>query len=229
LTKEPSLHSYKLYYPVDAECLCCHVIMQFTFRSRSDQVVCASCQRHQGTSAAKLIQRDQDHIGLWRSELGLEKEARAEHVQRLNNTIARRDADIVELRESLSDARGAIKTELKNRPVATVMAWIESENIAEALNLRDAAYRSRDHALSVIWHIDRLHHDHDEKDNHCSCGKGASKCKEHEALERIVEALDRWEESQIDRLKRDLEHGLPRDHPEVLKHGRSYRGLRYGS
>lgn len=33
----------------------------------------------------------------------------------------------------------------------------------------------------------------------------------------MIRVPDRWETSQIERLEKGLEHGLPRDHPEVMR------------
>lgn len=217
------MHGYKLHYPVDAECLCCHVVMRFTFKSNSDQVICTSCQRHQGSTVPKLAQRDKDHVNLWRSELALAAEAHAERMAGLIAKLRTRDEEIGTIQTQLLDARHAIETELLEGPIASLQGWWDSIQIEEAHTARDQAYRSRDHALRTMWRLDKLHHDGSQP-NHCSCGKTTGKCQEWQALTDNREFLYRWESKQIERLKLDQEHGLPDDHPEVLRTGRrSYR------
>lgn len=91
--------------------------------------------------------------------------------------------------------------------------------------MRDAAYRSRDHAYRALLAADELHHDDDERADYCSCDRRAQECKEMAALAPAVNALRRWAYHQIERLRRGLPDGLPDDHPEVLRLGQSNRQI----
>jgi len=55
-----------------------------------------------------------------------------------------------------------------------------------------------------------------QRPERCSCGKPAPACKELRAIDDMEETLYRWEHHQVERLKKDLEHELPDDHPEAL-------------
>ena len=83
---------------------------------------------------------------------------------------------------------------------------------------RDAAYRSRDHAYRALWAVDRLHHEDEARDGYCGCGRHADRCMVLAAIWPAVDSLIKWEKNQIDRLQRGQPHGLPAEHPEVLKH-----------
>ena len=100
-----------------------------------------------------------------------------------------------------------------------VEKWLNGEAVAEARDRRDAAYRARDRAFRAIWSLDRLHGTSERDENQCACGKRLSKCREAEALQPVVEVLMRWENDQIDRLRRGLPCGLPQEHPEMQKYG----------
>jgi len=174
-----------------------------------------------------MLQRDSDHINLWRSELQLEQEARTAERRQAKASAESREAELLRMRQELSDMRGALKADLDARPVASVEKWYQGLEIQTALQEKEQAYRSRDNALSIIWNLDKLHHDHPSKDHYCSCDKRTSQCEEWKVLERTRAFLYKWEDQQVQRLKKDLPHGLPDDHPEVLKLGRR-DSWRYG-
>jgi hypothetical protein len=110
---------------------------------------------------------------------------------------------------------------VENAPLATVEQWWANEQVVIAAERRDVAYRSRDQA---IWAVDRLHHEDEARERYCSCGKRTDQCKELDAIATVREALIKWENNQVDRLNRDLPHGLPDDHPELFKYkGYSHR------
>ena len=219
-------HSHPLHRPIDVECQCCRLVTRFEFGSWSDLVVCKGCKRHYGELKHQLWQANLDHLGMWKSELTVMREEHAAEIARLKAKIVRAEAELRQMRLELTDAQHAIETQLRDGPLATVEAWWNSLVIAEANDKRDAAYRSRDHAVRVLWHLDKLHHDGGQP-NHCSCGKTTSKCKEWQLMDEHRSFLYSWERKQIERLEDDLDHGLPDDHPEVLKRvGSSYRPFR---
>lgn len=221
------MHHHPLHQNVTVECLCCHVQAEMCFGSQSDHVICKGCIRHQGHATHSLQLRDFDHINLWWSELEIEKEARAAERRHAKAAADLREAELLRVRQELSDLRGALKAEIDQRPVATVERWFQGEAITAAHVERDNSYRSRDRALQIIWNLDKLHHDDERKNNLCRCGKRTHQCREWKVLEPTRAFLYKSENQQVDRLKRNLPHGLPDDHPEVLKRGSGWRFRNY--
>lgn len=209
------MHQYPLFGVVRAECACCHVSYETTFTSASDQVVCKGCLRHQGDTVTKLSQRDHDHIGLWRSELGLEHERSQRRLEQQQVLIEGYRTEIERLQEAGEEMRATLRAELHRAPDEEVLQWFASQEVQEAFTQRDAAYRSRDRAYRALWAADRIHHHDRTHDDRCSCGHPAIDCRELRAIEDIGESLDLWERAQIERLERGQEHCLPYDHPQV--------------
>lgn len=209
------MHGYPLHHLVRAECTCCHVGYDTTFTSSSDQVVCKGCRRHQGDTVAKLSLRDRDHIGLWRSELGLEREGSQRRLEQQQALITGYRSEIELLQKAVEDMRATLRAGLQRAPDEGVLQWFASQEVQEAHAQRDAAYRSRDRAYRALWEADRIHHHDRLHDDRCSCGRPTTACRELQAIEDIGEALDHWEQAQIERLKRGLEHCLPYDHPQM--------------
>jgi hypothetical protein len=185
-----------------------------TFASNSDHLICRGCRRHQAATKRSLDLREQDHIAFWRSALQLEQEDRAEERQAAVLAAQQQDQRIAQLAAEVLDLQGAVKNGLTAQPVASVERWLQNEAVDAATEERDRSYRSRDRALGVLLQLDRLHHEHPERDNYCSCGKTTNQCTEWQTIEDIRPFLHTWEARQIDRVKQGLEHGLPPDHPE---------------
>lgn len=222
------MHAYPLQRPVTVECHCCRVEHEFMFTSKWDQVICRSCVKHQGNTAEKAGRRDFDHVNLWHSEMAITKEehaaAWAELNERRRQADEERDQKITDLHAQIEDLRAVIRAGVENAPWPTVEHWYQSEQVADATRKRDSAYRSRDRAFRALWFIDQVHHEDAGRANYCACGNRAEKCQVLDALEPVRDALYKWENQQIDRLRSDREHGLPHEHPEVLRHGgRWYR------
>lgn len=215
-----------LHRPIRTECLCCHVEQEFTFRSQSDQVICKSCFRHQGDTITKARQRNTDHIGLWRSELAIAREDHAHEVARLHGIVEQRDRELARQRTEIEDLRAVVRAGVESAPLATVEKWFADEQVVAATTQRDTAYRSRDQAYRALWAADRLHHEDETRDGYCACGHRADRCKELDAIAPAANALIRWENNQIERLRSGLPEGLPDEHPEVLKLGYDRRHTR---
>lgn len=217
------MHTYSLYYPVQAECQCCRVVTEFTFKSKHDHVVCKGCIRHQGDSPAVLQLRDTDHVGLWQSEVALVAEAAdsreaalQQEIDRLKEQLERRGTDVEDLRETVR--RGVAEA-----PLAAVEKWLHSEEVMKAHGERDRAYRARDRLFQALWALDQMHGPGEGDPHQCACDRRLSRCREAQALAPIVDALTRWEKDQIDRLRRDLSCALPEQHPEWNRAGRRPR------
>ena len=65
--------------------------------------------------------------------------------------------------------------------------------------------------------IDKRHHAKDTRTSPCSCNN--SRCDIPRVLEPILNDLDKWEKSQVERAEQGKINGLPKEHP---KHNRSY-------
>jgi hypothetical protein len=173
----------------------------------------------------KANQRNTDHIGLWRSELAIINENHADKATRLQNVIEQRDRELARQRTEIEDLQAVVRAGVENAPLAAVEQWFASEQVAAATTQRDSAYRSRDHAYRALWAADRVHHEDESRDGYCSCSKRTDRCKELGALAPAVNALLKWENNQIERLRSGLPDGLPNEHPEVLKLGHDRRHI----
>jgi hypothetical protein len=211
-----AVHDYPLHHTVDAECQCCGVVYDTVFTSKSDQVVCRGCIRHQASDARSLLLRNADHKALWRSEVAL---LRDHYVRRMEAVAAESKAyreEVNRLQEVINELKQTIRDGLALEPPESVLEWLVNEAIDDAETERDRAFRSRANAYRALWAANALHHHEVQRPERCSCGKPAPACKELRAIADMEETLYRWEHQQVERLKKDLEHELPDDHPEVL-------------
>lgn len=205
------MHTYELHREVHVPCHCCRVVVDFVFKSTSDHVICKACQRHQGDTTAKALQRDRDHVGLWSSEVQLLREEF--------------DADRMRAREATRELERRLRqTQLENESLkktlergfegaapADVERILIDQAVREAHEERDIAYSSRDHVYRSLWAVDDLHHDQ-EVPEHCSCGSRG--CPVLKALQPVQSSLYAWENKQITRAQNHRPHGLPRQHPK---------------
>jgi hypothetical protein len=144
-------------------------------------------------------------------------EARIEKVrEELRKRLAERDQIIAERDVLIGDLRHAIRESELN---PAVEEWLADDMIRTAYAKRDSAYRARDFALRTIWRFAQIHDDDPGRDDHCICGSKADRCPELEAIADEIPTMREWEQNQIERLLDGLENGLPREHPEVRKHG----------
>jgi hypothetical protein len=195
------LHHHPLFEYVDTACLCCRRPVWFYFTSASDQVVCPGCTKHQGSSPSREKQRHTEDVALWRDDVA---EIREQHAQ-----------EVASLTERIKELEARLAEEIAKRPTQVVEQWIGEAEVRDAEEQRNAAYRSRDGAMSAICALALIHR---EVENHeCRCGKRVAKCREAQIVEEVVESLDRWETKQIQRLRSDLPHWLPPNHPEVIR------------
>lgn len=217
------MHRYPLHRKVEATCTCCQIERDFTFKSHTDQVVCPGCARHQGDSPKQESLRNRDHADLFRSEFLLAQEDRKEDATRHARALeaakavtAERDTVIREKSATISDLRAAIQSGDMNPEVER---WLAEEAVKKAQEQRDSAYRSRNYAFESLWRLSLLHRHHDTDLGLCACKRKADKCKELNAIREGLPAVKNWEKIEIDRLHDNRDHGLPPDHPEVLRLG----------
>lgn len=207
-------HSHALHVEVEAECECCGLGCWFTFRDRSDSVVCGGCQRHYGSELKKLQLRDQDHKSVWISELRVRDEKIREELVAASGRYEALEAETGKVRAENDQLRSALATGFSNAMPADVERILQDDEVQTSLEQRNAAYRSRDHAYRSIWKLDQLHHASTRAPEDCSCGRRATSCREYQALEVVREALNQWEKAQIERAQHGRQNGLPREHPD---------------
>lgn len=217
------MHNHPLHSRVTVQCDCCKIPRDFAFSSSSDHVICKSCHRHQGDSQGKKALRNEDHAGLFRSELLLSHEDRRADEQRfedkleeMKERITQRDTIIAAKDLLIGDLEAAIRDGDLN---PAVERWLADDEVRTALRRRDSAYRARDYAFAALWQIARIHHPDERDDQHCSCTRPAKRCPELVGIAGELDALRDWETTQVERLHDDRDHGLPDNHPEVLKAG----------
>ncbi|SHV60754.1 Uncharacterised protein [Mycobacteroides abscessus subsp. abscessus] len=211
------MHNYQTFKPMVVDCECCRLPNEFLFTSKHDRVICKGCLPHTG-SPEKQQRKLRDHAGLYLSELRLAIEERESDAQRYRDSLRDQRAEhqerVDQLTQRIAELGAALHDGARN---PAVDRWLADEAVTQARENRDRAYRARDFAFAALWQIDRLHHSDDNSSDHCSCGKAERKCRELDAIRTEVHALRRWEDVQIDRLLDGLDHGLPDNHPEVLR------------
>ena len=220
-------------------CNCCGISYRFTFTSKSDHVLCQECRLHQRRTQEVIERRNIEHIKSWQQAMS---QLAATHrgaldterttIAKLKEDIAIRDEKIEELRTSvkaLTEETQRVLTEsLKGQarePGERVLSLL-ANTVAEQANVeKQTAFRIRDYAMARLWVVDEIHHADDEKNGHCTCGEDLAKCAVYEALAPIRNALYKWEIHQVERLEKNLSHGLPAEHAEVMKRQKTYRKI----
>lgn len=207
-----------LYDPVIWPCSCCGLDRTFTFMSQTDQTVCRLCQRH-GQDGDKRLTLHRDW---WRKYTDGLRAAHSTEAAGWRAAAHGLEAKIAERDRKLADMRTVAIRGYEQTPLGGIRAWLQEGIVIDAESKMRGAYRARDKVMGTLWRFDRLHHEADKPDM-CSCGERSDQCKEFETLASVIDALDKWETKQIEFLRKDVEHNLPREHPEVQKQ-RSYRG-----
>lgn len=217
------MHQHPLYRRITVTCECCEIPQDFEFKSATDLVICKGCTRHSGDSKRKQDLRARDHTGLYWSELEISREDRVEDERRHELECDRLRARIAELEDSIHDRDntiGDLQAVLKTGHLNSgAEQWMADLEVKSAHDKRRSAYRSRDFVYVALWRVAQLHDIDDSRPDYCICGADADSCRELAAISRQLSFLEIWEEKQIERLLEDREHGLPDEHPEVLKYG----------
>ncbi|MBV0916540.1 hypothetical protein [Mycobacteroides chelonae] len=221
------MHNYVTFRQMTVECECCELPNEFFFKTKHDRVICKGCEPHNG-SPEKQQRKLRDHAGLYLSELRLAQEDSETQAQRHRDSLRtmqdQHSEEIGVLNEKIEQLRKA----LHDGADPAIDRWLADEEVSSAREKRDRAYRARDFAFAAIWQIDRLHHTSDKSPNQCSCGKAQHHCQELGAIKTEIIALQRWEEVQIERLLDGRDHGLPDNHPEVLRLSGTVLGFKRG-
>jgi hypothetical protein len=208
-------HNYPLHVDIDAECQCCRMLQPFRFSSPTDHVVCTFCSRHLGGD--KAAKRDTDHLAMWFER---HSEAIAAHRSFVAAATAEKtsaDAANAELRAQLNDLTKSIADEFDRSPLGGARGLVENEVTRRAERRTELAHRLNDRIMAALWRVDTLHRDDEANNLRCTCGKPTAECAEWKAIEPQRRALYDWENRNLALLKEGKRHGLPDDHPEVVK------------
>ncbi|WP_426515651.1 hypothetical protein ACPPVQ_13670 [Diaminobutyricibacter sp. McL0618] len=123
---------------------------------------------------------------------------------------------IKELTAQLADLSDVVSRDYANAPIGDLQSWLRSQLVEDAQQATRSAFRARSAAMAVLWNLDGLHHE-SPNGKTCVCGRKVSDCRELRFLADCTSTLYGWEQQQLDRLKKGLECGLPREHPEMVK------------
>ena len=186
-----------------------------------------------------IERRNTQHIKSWQeatrqlAERHHERlEAERQIIKNLRDDLTNRDEKILDLRTSnkaLTEEMQRVLTEtLKGQarePNERVLGLL-ANTVAEQANAeKEVAFRMRNYAMARLWVVDDFHHADDETNGSCTCGEILTRCNVYEALTPIRNALYKWEIHQVERLQKNLSHGLPPEHVEVKQQQQTYRKI----
>lgn len=158
---------------------------------RPRQRRCPECHGH----AEDTPEAGQAHIRMWK-------------------TLARsRKQDHEKVEEQLSERITELEQELRDRPTRPVHHWVDRNELEEAHEKAERAYRSRESAWRALCEIRLLHREGEA--GHCRCGERLDRCKIAQIVDRYP-GLEKWETGQVRRLRAGESHELPDGHPAVL-------------
>jgi hypothetical protein len=142
-----------------------------------------------------MLEASRVHAELWR-EL-----ARSRQLER--------DAREGQLRNQLAE----LEQKLRDRPTRTVERWVDLDELEEAREEAERAFRSRDNAWQALCMVRLLHRE--GQPGQCRCGLRLDRCKIAQVVDHYP-GLEKWEKEQVGRLRRGLQHNLPDGHPALL-------------
>ena len=207
-------HQHPLHVDVDVRCLCCASVQRFRFGSPSDQVVCEHCRTHLGDE--KAVRRDREHVALWRGILD-RHDAEAESaasaatlaVDAAAAALARASAERDQLRTGAIDGDSVVGAELRDS--------LQDDLVRRAERATALTARRVDKAMVALWRLQAFHHPDARKPGTCSCGRSLTVCGESRVLEAQRQDMLDWERRQLVLLRAGERHGLPPEHPEVVR------------
>jgi len=175
---------------------------------------CKACRAHTGSlpnlrvDHRKLVSDLQERQAVAiQHERGLGEKVRSELIA----VIAERDALVQSAATTVADL---IEAGLPDSIKEAVQTDLEGR--------LKSAYSTRDRAMSAVWRIDTLHHAPLRGDK-CECGRALRDCREFGSLAFFRESFYGWERRQMDLMRDNKHHGLPRDHPEATSWMRGKR------
>jgi hypothetical protein len=142
-----------------------------------------------------MLQASRVHAELWRE---LDRSRQHE-----------RDAREAQLRNRIAE----LEQELHDRPKQIVERYVDRDELKEAREEADRAFRSRDNAWQALCMV-RLTH-REGQPGQCRCGLRLDRCKMAQIVDHYP-GLEKWEKEQVSRKRRGLAHALPEGHPALL-------------
>lgn len=194
-------------------CACCGIPRLIYMDSPSAQQVCDPCKQHSGRD---LQQNLLLHRNWWLQYTAARERAHRSTVDTLRTDTSTEQARANEAESRVQELATVIDAAYANAPIGDLQQWVQSDLVKRSRSRERSAYRMRDEAMVVLWRLDQLHGD-SKRGALCKCGEPIPKCPERKLLTPMIEILDLWEEQQLKRLRSGQIHGLPREHPEVLK------------
>jgi len=183
-----------------AECYCCKRPWDVCIRAagqgpdelrRPQRGVCRQCHDH----GPDVNQKDFAHLEMW-----------TDFARALRRDYRDKEA---ELRRTVS----GLEQQLLDRPEKIVERYIGQDEIDEAREEAERAFRSREMAFRALCEVRLLHRE--GQPGQCRCGLRLDRCPMAEIVDRY-RALEKWEIEQYRRLKAGKTHNLPDGHPALL-------------
>lgn len=214
-------HNLPIGIPVDAECECCRTVVELRLESVYDRVHCPKCAAHQGDTLSIQKLRERDHLDTWQRWVdawhGYYQNQRMEADQKHAVRVDELGATIQGLRAEITSLKAAVLDQFQHVPEDTVRQWLVTEEVSEVEARLEGSHRFTGVLWRVIWRLDQLHNEEGSDPRVCSCGVGRSECRELQALRDVQARLYEWEHRETLRLRDGLNHGLPNEHPQVLR------------
>jgi hypothetical protein len=154
---------------------------------------------------------------MWRDRYGDAMATRRSVVEAAAAERKSADATIAELRAQVHELTGSIADNFDRSGPGAAGSLIENEIIRRAERKTELAHRLNDRIMSALWRIGNLHRDDDAAGHRCSCGRTTAQCAEWKAVEPQRRALSDWEKRNLVLLREGKRHGLPDDHPDVVR------------
>ena len=158
---------------------------------RPRQRTCPPCHQH----GPNMLEASRVHAELWR-ELARSRQAE-------------RDAREAQLRNRIAQ----LEQELHDRPTRTVDRWVGLDELEEARDEAQRAFRSRDNAWQALCMVRLIHRE--SQPGQCRCGQRLDRCKTAEIVDHYP-GRENWEREQVRRLRNGQSHDLPDGHPALL-------------
>jgi hypothetical protein len=140
-------------------------------------------------------------------------EANQAHIEMWKALARSRKQDHERVEVQLRDRIAELEQELRDRPTRTVDRWVNRDELEEAQEEAQRAFRSRENAWQALCEVRLLHRE--GQPGQCRCGLRLDRCKVAQIVDHYP-ALEKWEREQVSRLRRGLIHALPEGHPALL-------------
>ncbi|HUZ53113.1 MAG TPA: hypothetical protein VMU94_11370, partial [Streptosporangiaceae bacterium] len=139
-------------------CTCCErpwarIAATGASASAGSQATCRDCHDH----GSMAMQRDRAHIDLWRSLSRFEQRQHDAEVSRLGIQISQ------------------MEEELRDRPEKIVERYVGQDEIDEANEEAQRAFRSRENAFRALCEVRLIHREGEP--GRCRCGQRLDTCK----------------------------------------------------